>query len=470
MLFSQDKKPLAGFFAIVTVVLSIFVSSLAHAEYGLNFQEPVTDVARDIYGLHMTIFYVCVYIFVAVISVMFYSIFKHRKSKNFEPSQFSHSTSVEIVWTIIPFFILIGMAIPATKVLINMEDTTKSDLTIKITGYQWKWGYEYLNSDVSFYSTLTTPVEQINQFDTENAVKQEENYLLEVDNYLVVPAGRKVRALITANDVIHAWWIPAFGTKKDAIPGYINELWFNVDEDKTGIYRGQCAELCGKDHAFMPIVVKVVSGAEFDQWLAAGGTFDVSPIAEQPKAKVIDAQPVTAQLIDETQSLTTVSEVTNSVVDAIVTPANAEAVAVSEEVDVNVNTDEVDVNAEDVVQEAAAVDAIEGAQEVITEAIVSDELMAAGKKVYATCSACHGADGQGIPGVFPAIAGSPVAAGPIEDHIDIVMFGKAGTAMAAFASQLSDQEIAAVVTYQRNSFGNSTGDAALPADIKAKRN
>jgi len=233
MLFSQDKKPLAGLFAIAAVVVSMFISSLAHAEYGLNFQEPVTDVARDIYSLHMTIFYVCVVIFVAVFSVMFYSIFKHRKSKNYQPSQFSHSTSVEIVWTIIPFFILVGMAIPATKVLINMEDTTKSDLTIKITGYQWKWGYEYLDTDVSFYSTLTTPVEEINQFDVENAVEQSENYLLEVDNYLVVPAGRKVRALITANDVIHAWWIPAFGTKKDAIPGYINELWFNVDEDKT---------------------------------------------------------------------------------------------------------------------------------------------------------------------------------------------------------------------------------------------
>ena len=424
MVFSQHMKPFAKIFAFGAFILSMLVSGLAHAEYGLNFQDPVTDIARDIYGLHMTIFYVCVLIFVAVFSVMFYSIFKHRKSKNFEPSQFSHSTSVEIVWTIIPFFILIGMAIPATKVLINMEDTTKSDLTIKITGYQWKWGYEYLGTDIDFYSTLTTPAAEINQFDVENAVKQSENYLLEVDNYLVVPAGRKVRALITANDVIHAWWIPAFGTKKDAIPGYINELWFNVDEDKTGIYRGQCAELCGKDHAFMPIVVQVVSGEEFDKWLAAGGSFDAEPTAKQEVEEVIE----TVVEAVEVEPSNTISDVTQSVVEAIVPAAQAQGSG------------------------------------------LDPEQMKLGKKVYATCAACHGADGRGIPGVFPAISNSPVVTGPIDAHIDIVMFGKAGTAMAAFASQLSDEEIAAVVTYQRNVFGNNIGDAALPADVKAKRN
>ena len=213
------------------------VSAIAMAEYRLNFQDPVTEVARDIYSLHMLIFWICVAIFVAVFSVMFYSIFKHRKSKNYEPAKFSHSTSVEIVWTVIPFLILIAMAIPATQVLIKMEDTTKSDLTIKITGYQWKWGYEYMDgSDINFFATLATPRSQIDQFDVENAEPQGENYLLETDNHLVVPSGRKVRALITANDVIHAWWIPAFGSKKDAIPGYINELWFRVDEGKEGIY------------------------------------------------------------------------------------------------------------------------------------------------------------------------------------------------------------------------------------------
>jgi len=400
---------------VISSITALVYSGMAQAEYAYNFQEPVTQTARDIYGLHMLIFWICVVIFVAVFSVMFYSIFKHRKSKNYEPSQFSHSTKVEVVWTIIPFLILVVMAIPATQVLIKMEDTTKSDLTIKITGYQWKWGYEYLGSDIEFFSTLTTPREQIDQFDKANAQPQGENYLLEVDNYLVVPSGRKVRALITANDVIHAWWIPAFGTKKDAIPGYINELWFNVDEGKEGLYRGQCAELCGKDHAFMPIVVKVVSGAEFDSWLASGGTsFDETPVAN------------TDASADVTPS--------DSVIEAIIPAALAEEEA-----------------------------------EFTSKTWSKDELMTLGADVSSRCSACHGATGQGLPGAFPAIAGSKVATGPIDQHIDIVMFGKAGTAMAAFSSQLNDEELAAVITYQRNSFGNDTGDVVLPADIKAKR-
>ena len=395
------------------------VSAIAMAEYRLNFQDPVTEVARDIYSLHMLIFWICVAIFVAVFSVMFYSIFKHRKSKNYEPAKFSHSTSVEIVWTVIPFLILIAMAIPATQVLIKMEDTTKSDLTIKITGYQWKWGYEYMDgSDINFFATLATPRSQIDQFDVENAEPQGENYLLVTDNHLVVPSGRKVRALITANDVIHAWWIPAFGSKKDAIPGYINELWFRVDEGKEGIYRGQCAELCGKDHAFMPIVVEVVTGDEFDAWVAAGGSFDgVEGMAEEASAQ--DAGEVMA-------------EVATDVVDAVVP-------------------------------------AVEAAEPVSAKTYTKEELIAKGAEVASNCLACHGADGKGIPGVFPAVAGSAIATGPIEDHIDIVMFGKAGTAMAAFAGQLSDEDIAAVITYQRNSYGNDTGDVVLPSDIKAKR-
>ncbi|MBL4670746.1 MAG: cytochrome c oxidase subunit II [Arenicella sp.] len=401
--------------------MTTLFSGLAQAEYRLNFQDPVTEVARDIFGLHMLIFWICVVIFVAVFSVMFYSIFAHRKSKNYEPAQFSHSTSVEIVWTIVPFIILVVMAIPATRVLIKMEDTTKSELTIKITGYQWKWGYDYLglDQDISIYATLSTPRNQIDQFDKENAVPQGENYLLETDKVLVVPSGRKIRALITANDVIHAWWIPAFGTKKDAIPGYINELWFNVDVGKEGVYRGQCAELCGKDHAFMPIVVQVVTGAEFDGWVAAGGSFDgVESIAQEPRLETPEVQAEAA---------------TRSVIDAIVPTAHA-------------------------------------ADQPSSKTWTKEELMTKGESVAANCSACHGADGKGIPGVFPSIAGSAIATGPIDDHIKIVMFGKSGTAMAAFAGQLNDEQIAAVVTYQRNSFGNETGDVVLPADVKAKRN
>ncbi len=403
----------------LTVFGGLLFSAAAFAEYRLNFQDPVTQTARDIFSLHMLIFWICVAIFVLVFGVMFYSIFKHRKSKNYEPAQFSHSTKVEVVWTIIPFIILVAMAIPATQVLIKMEDTTKSDLTIKITGYQWKWGYEYLDSGIDFYSTLATPREQIDQFDTERAVPQGENYLLEVDKHLVVPSGRKVRALITANDVIHAWWIPAFGTKKDAIPGYINELWFNVDEGKEGIYRGQCAELCGKDHAFMPIVVEVVTGEQFEQWVAAGGSFEnVENLATETEPPV------------ETNE--------TALIEKLVPAANAAETEPETEATSSVT-------------------------------YTMEDLMATGEKVSATCVACHGAEGKGIPGVFPAIAGSAMAKGPVEDHINIVMYGKPGTAMQAFAAQLSDEEIAAIVTYQRNAYGNDTGDVVLPSDIQAKR-
>ncbi|MBX2848255.1 MAG: cytochrome c oxidase subunit II [Acidiferrobacterales bacterium] len=424
MLVTQSKRlilhPLQKLLVVAASCYALLGSGLAQAEYALNFQTPVTEVARDIYGLHMLIFWICVAIFVAVFGVMFYSIFKHRKSKNFEPSQFSHSTKVEIVWTVIPFLILVAMAVPATQVLIKMEDTTKSDLTIKITGYQWKWGYEYLDSGIEFYSTLTTPREQIDQFNTETAEPPGENYLLETDNHVIVPSGRKVRALITANDVIHAWWIPAFGTKKDAIPGYINELWFNVDEGKEGIYRGQCAELCGKDHAYMPIVVEVVTAEKFDNWVASGGTS-------------FDAQAI-ANVTESTESTESAVEAAAAVVESVVPSA-----------------------------EAAVVPAVEAKE------WSKDELMALGEETYSNCIACHGADGKGITGVFPAIAGSAVATGEIGSQIDLVMFGKPGTAMVAFASQLSDEEIAAVVTYQRNAFGNNVGDFVSPADVKAKR-
>ncbi|NND80868.1 MAG: cytochrome c oxidase subunit II [Gammaproteobacteria bacterium] len=431
MVFPKPVKTALNKLAVASTLLtSALFSGLAQAEYRLNFQDPVTSVAREIYDLHMLIFWICVVIFVVVFGFMFYSIFAHRKSKNYEAAQFSHSTKVEVIWTVIPSIILVLMAWPATLVLIDMEDTTMSDLTIKITGYQWKWGYEYLDSDISFYSTLATPREQIDQFDEANAVPPGENYLLEVDNYLVVPSGRKVRALITANDVIHAWWIPAFGTKKDAIPGYINELWFNVDEGKEGLYRGQCAELCGKDHAFMPIVAKVVTGEEFDNWVASGGTsFAADAIAEAVdglEAAVAEVAEVAEQAGDAMAE----------VVEAVVPAADAAAPEPT----------------------------------VSAKTWTKDELMEKGAAVYQTrCQACHGPDGKGLPGAFPAIAGSEVVMGDRDAQIDLVMFGKAGTAMAAFAGQLSDEEMAGVLTYQRNAFGNNVGDVVLPADIKAKR-
>ena len=351
----------------------------AAAEYGLNLRPGVTSIAQEAYSLHMLILWVCVVIALVVFGAMFYSIVKHRKSKGAVAAQFHESTAVEIAWTIIPFLILIGMAIPATRALIAMEDTSNSDLSIKVTGYQWKWQYEYLDEDVSFFSNLATPKTEIF-----NEAEKNPDYLLEVDNPVVVPVGKKVRLLITANDVIHAWWVPELGMKRDAIPGFVNEMWFNID--RPGTYRGQCAELCGKDHAYMPIVVVAKEQAEYDSWLA-----------------------------EQKQSAS-----------------------------------------------AAAADS--------DREFHKDELMARGEKVYAAnCAACHQANGEGVPGAFPALKGGALTTGPVEGHLNIVLNGKPGTAMAAFGNQLNDADIAAVVTYERNSWGNDTNDIVQPIDVRSAR-
>ncbi len=351
----------------------------ALAEYGLNLPRGVTPISQEAYDMHMLIFWVCVVIAVLVFGVMFYSIFSHRKSKGAVAAQFHESTTVEILWTIVPFLILVGMAVPATKALVSMEDTSNSDLSIKVTGYQWKWGYEYIDDDISFISSLATPHDQIY-----NENPKGEHYLLEVDNPLVVPVNKKVRLLVTASDVIHSWWVPQLGMKKDAIPGFINSMWIRVE--KEGVYRGQCAELCGKDHGFMPIVVVAKNEADYAQW-----------VAEQKSA------------------------------------ASADAAAAEREWSM-------------------------------------DELMARGEKVYATsCAACHQANGAGIPGAFPALKGSAIATGPVDKHIDVILNGRSGTAMSAFGAQLSDIDIAAVATYERNAWGNDTGDLVQPSAVKAAR-
>jgi len=293
---------------------------------------------------------------------------------------------VEIIWTTIPFLILVGMAIPATGTLLKMEDTRgEADVVIKITGYQWKWKYDYLNQDIGFFSTLSTPRDQIDQHKKKIAPKDlSKDYLLAVDNEVVVPVGKRIRLLVTGNDVIHAWWVPALAVKKDAIPGFINEVWTQVDQ--PGIYYGQCAELCGQDHGFMPIVLKAVSDDDFNKWVSA------------KKAETV----------------------------------------------------------------ASAADA--------GKTWSKDDLMKRGEKAYqASCAACHGPTGAGVPGVFPPIKGSKIAAGPLDAHINIVLKGKAGTAMQAFAGQMSDADIAAVVTFERNAFGNNAGDVVQPSQIKAKR-
>jgi len=372
-------------FRLFSAVSAILFSHLAAAEYGLNFPKPVTAIGHELYDLHMLILWICVAIGVVVFGVMLYSILMHRKDRGYKAAKWHESTTVEIIWTAIPFLILVAMAIPATATLIKMEDTRGgADLTIKITGYQWKWQYEYMDQNVSFFSNLATPRAQIDQHKAKVDRKDmDKTYLLDVDQPIVIPTGKKVRFIITANDVLHAWWVPALGVKKDAIPGFINETWARVDE--PGTYRGQCAELCGKDHGFMPIVVNAVSDDAFTKWVST------------KKAEMV----------------------------------------------------------------AAAGDS--------RKQWSKDELMKRGEKVYAQCLACHGATGGGVPGVFPALKGSKIATGPVDAHIDIVMKGKPGTAMQAFAGQMNDADLAAVITYERNAFGNNTGDVVQPSQIKAKR-
>jgi cytochrome c oxidase subunit 2 len=352
-----------------------------------DFQPPVTPVARDIYDLHVLMLAICIVIFVGVFSVMFYSIYKHRKSVGHKALQFHENTTVEVIWTIIPFFILIAMAWPATKVLLTVKDTTNPDITIKVTGYQWKWGYDYLKGEgegISLISNLATTLDQIY-----GRAPRNENYLLEVDQNLIVPLGKRVRILLTAGDVIHAWWVPALGIKQDAIPGFIRDTWFRAD--KEGIYRGQCAELCGKDHGFMPIVVEVVSPEKYTAW-----------VTEQKKklAAAADDPGKTWSLAD---------------------------------------------------------------------------LMDRGQKSFQTnCAACHQATGGGIPNAFPSLIGSKVVLGPKAEQIDVVLHGRKGQFMPTTVmppqANLSDTDIAAAITYTRNSWGNKAQDNVVqPSDVKTAR-
>lgn len=354
-------------------------SMLAHADYALNLPKPVTEIAKQVYDLHTVTMWIIVGIAVVVYGAMFYSILKHRKSVGHKAANFHHNTMVEVIWTTIPFIILIVMAYPATKTVIAMKDTSASDITIKVTGYQWKWEYDYQQDGFKFMSNLSTPREQLT-----NQAAKGANYLLEVDNPMVVPVGKKVRVLTTANDVIHAWWIQDFGVKQDAIPGFIRDSWFKAD--KVGTYRGQCAELCGKDHGYMPIVVEVKEQADYDKWVAE--------------------------------------------------------------------------------QKSKAAAASQDAGKVFQVA----ELTAMGEKVYAAnCVGCHQAKGEGLPPVFPALAGSKLVKGPKAGVADIIVNGKAGTAMPAFGKQMSDTDLAAVATYVRNAWGNNAGDVVQPSEIKASK-
>lgn len=356
-------------------------SPVMATEMPLNMTRGVTAISREVYDLHMLIFYICCAVGLLVFAAMFWAIIRHRKSRGHQAVQFHESTKVELLWTAIPLLILVAMAVPATRTLMAMEDTSASELTVVATGSQWKWHYNYLDQGVAFTSRMATRPGEI-----ANKIAKGDNYLLEVDYPLVLPVGRKVRLLTTSTDVIHSWWVPALAVKKDAIPHFINEVWTRIDE--PGIYRGQCAELCGKDHAFMPVVVVAKPADEFDQWLAS--TRDAQA-AEQQRQAELAAQQMTMA-----------------------------------------------------------------------------EAMAEGEAVYLTaCAACHQPNGQGLPGAFPALKGGVITTGKVAEHIRIVRFGKPGTAMQAFDSQLTARQLAAVITYERNAWGNNTGDLVQVTDLQS---
>ena len=364
----------------LTGLAALAASGAAHA-VAWYFQSPVSRIAADIDWLHQVVMWLIIAIFVGVFGAMFYACYAHRKSRGHKPEQFHENTVVELVWTVIPAIILVAIAWPATKVVIAQKDTSAPDLTVKVTGYQWKWGYDYVKGEgegIGFVSTLATPRAQI-----EGKEPKSQNYLLEVDNEMVVPVGKKIRVITTAADVIHAWWIPAFGAKQDAIPGFLRDTWFRADQ--PGTYYGQCTELCGKEHGFMPIVVRVVSAEDYTKW-----------VGERKQAM--------AALADDPNKKWDVKE-----------------------------------------------------------------LAARGEKVYAeNCVACHQAAGQGTPAMkAPALAGSKLVTGPEAGPIDTLLNGRPNTAMQSFA-RLSDTEIAAVITYARNSWGNSASDIQ-PAEVKARR-
>jgi cytochrome c oxidase subunit 2 len=374
-----------GLLSASLLALPALAESTAKIEqYQLNMTRGVTDISAEVYDLHMLMFTICVVIAVLVFGAMFWAMWFHRKSKGAKPANFHESVKVEIAWTVIPFIILIFMAIPAAKTLIAMEDASEPDLTVIVTGSQWKWHYKYMDDGVEYYSRLATQPEQIS-----GKFEKGENYLLEVDYPLVIPINKKVRFLVTSDDVIHSWWVPDFAVKQDANPGFINDAWAEVNE--PGIYRGQCAELCGKDHGFMPIVVIAKEEADYAAW-----------IGEQ-KTIIAEAKAEEQRLLAMNMSL--------------------------------------------------------------------EEAMTIGEKVYlANCAACHMPNGEGLPGVFPAIKGSVIATQDQPQHINILLNGVAGSAMQSFAKQLTMTDIAAVITYQRNAWGNNTGDLVQAKDINTAIN
>ncbi|WP_425491984.1 cytochrome c oxidase subunit II [Candidatus Comchoanobacter bicostacola] len=344
----------------------------------MNMPEGVTPISHDIYRLHMWIFYICAVAGVITFSVIIYTLLKHRKSRGVEPAKFESNVWLEVAWTVVPLVILIGMVYPAAVVLLRMEDTSKSSVSVLVTGLQWKWRYDYLDDDIYFYSNLSTSEDQIAGLEPKGV-----NYLLEVDKPVVVPIHQKIRFLFTSQDVIHSWWLPELGIKVDAMPGYISEAWAYIE--KPGIYRGQCTELCGMRHGYMPIVLEAKTQEDYALWVKNKGK-DVSLPKDEALIEASNA-PVVGDVIDF-EDVSTVKQ--------------------------------------------------------------------AGEAIYKVhCVACHKADGKGMPPVFPSFVGTSIVTGPPEEQIKILLLGVAGKAMQSYADQLSDEEIAAVITYERNAWGNN---------------
>lgn len=495
---NKTKQLFAG------LILMALGQESARAEYSLNLVKGVTKISNDIYDLHMLILWICVLIGIVVFGTMFYSIYHHRKDKGHKAEQFHENTTVEIIWTIIPTVILISMAIPATKTMLELDDVQDSDMSIKVTGWQWKWEYDYLDSGIHFFSSLDEASNKARQLDSGIDPRSVSNYLLNVDHPLVIPTNKKIRFVFTAADVIHSWWVPALGWKKDANPGFINEAWTMVE--KPGTYRGQCTELCGKDHGFMPIVVVAMDQPDYDAWVkktqeeAQKGPDLSDQSHDQLVAKgatvyekncstchlpggegVPGAFPALKGSSVVKGDIKAQAEIVLNGKNAM--PAFAKMLKADELAAVITYTrnalgnkvgDEIQPKAiQEMLPEGAGASAPAAessapkaeAQPAVSE-MTKDELIARGKEVYeSNCVSCHQAEGQGMPPTFPALTGSPVVTGDIKAQVDLMMNGKG--MMPAFGKTLSATDFAAVVTYTRNGLGNAVNDFIQPKEIEA---
>lgn len=428
----MSRATWGGWWAVLAVVIGVAGINPAAAQLKYNMPRGVTAVSENVFQLHMLMFTICCVLAVIVFGVMVYSIVRFRHSRGAVPATFHESTVVEIAWTVIPFVILISIAIPAAGTLIRMEDTSNPDMTVKVTGYQWQWHYDYLDEDVGFFSRLDTQSYLARQRDPDISPQEVEHYLLNVDNPLVLPVGKKVRLLMTSNDVIHSWWVPDLAVKKDAIPGFINEAWTQIEE--PGVYRGQCAELCGRDHAYMPVVVVAMNEADYENWL--------------------------------NEQRGTASDATDQVLATGMGPAGGAAGGEFDPADAPPPADVAAAG-----EMSAEVETGGGQGEASAAGGDDDKaaLMQVGEEVYSThCVACHRPDGSGMPPAFPSLIDSQIVASDAAAHIAIVINGKPGTAMAAFGSILDDEQLAGVITYERNSFGHD-GGVVTPQDIEQAR-